>query len=577
MMAIKGKTKKGLVRMVSIALVVLMVLSLAISGLSVAFAATTIYNRSGISSVPKLSREEIAKALEDTEFSTPASPWSVAPSYAGYRSGTLSKDVGQKATDRLNALRVLAGLTQVTYNEKMAAGAQSAALLMSTAGIIEDRPAQPADMSDQRYEELLPCAQSCVFATTSSFCDAIDGWMVGKNDATLYARRSQLNPNMPWVGYGYAKNPSTSWWLYKGFCAAAMTSGSSYKPNYDFIAWPASGYFPNNIFDGDTWWSLSLNPEIYQQPDADKVQVLLTRDVDSTSWVLYNGRGDCNTSGHTIMFKPDDVSKYTGNYTVRVSGLQSVKGGDSSVVYRVEFFDTGDFLKQTTPDPVATPTNKPDELPPRDPNTDPVMPSVKPDEKRPTPKPAVVTMQAESPEFTDVPRVHWAYSYIDKAARCGVVFGMGGNKYSPNEQITGYEFATILLRFLYRDEFNKVSDTEPWTVKIDRVASTCGLWDGLSSMQRAQPINRNQMATMIANAVRGTKLIVVTNADRTAVPSRFVDWSEIPSGHRNDVATCVSNGILDGVGDSRFGGSQSMDRAQAATVFCRLYDLSYKM
>ena len=47
-------------------------------------------------------------------------------------------------------------------------------------------------------------------------------------------------------------------------------------------------------------------------------------------------------------------------------------------------------------------------------------------------------------DFTDVPTSHWAYSYIDKMAKGGLIKGYGNNKFGPNDTFTVAQMATII-------------------------------------------------------------------------------------------------------------------------------------
>ena len=59
-----------------------------------------------------------------------------------------------------------------------------------------------------------------------------------------------------------------------------------YEPrvDYDFVAWPAAGNFPNDLFVGSDPWSVSLNTKYYMKPDIDEVSVTITRQSDGKSW-----------------------------------------------------------------------------------------------------------------------------------------------------------------------------------------------------------------------------------------------------------------------------------------------------
>ena len=55
--------------------------------------------------------------------------------------------------------------------------------------------------------------------------------------------------------------------------------------------------------------------------------------------------------------------------------------------------------------------------------------------------------------FTDVPQSNWAAPYVERAAAKGWVSGVGGGKYEPNASVTYSQFAVMLDKALYPDDF----------------------------------------------------------------------------------------------------------------------------
>ena len=557
-----------------------------LSGIGTAYANTNRYDSSGASNLPKLSKEEIAKLLDETEFKTPSSMWDSKPGFNPYSAGRVKNTVLQQATDRLNAMRLLAGLQPVVHNNDLSQQAQHASVLLADGGLIVDNPLKPNGMSDAFYKKALEAVQNSVASTNPKFSEVVDEWLLGPTDSSvgLTARRWQLNPAMAYVGFGYAEKNTSSWWLYKEFTTELCTNKQAGIPAYDFISWPASGNFPNDVFPEDGWWSLQVNPKNYNLSDLSNIQVVLTRVADNKSWIFYDGVQqyglgfnvgvDSIGSGSMIAFRPDDVAKYVGVYDVKVTGLRTINNVSAELTYRVEFFDADEYLKADDLKPSNTTAPNPDTtLPPRDPNKDP-DPVVTPptSSTHPTPKLIIPPYNPATVEYTDVSKAHWAHSYIQKATKHGIVMGVGADKFEPNRSVIGYEFGAILLRALYGEELAKVKDTNPWTMKIDTVGNTCGIWSGLSAMNRYQPISRYQMATMIVNALQGSRLSKISAKDYPHLTGRFYDWNTVPVGYQDDVATCIYWGILDGVSEGYFGGSSNMDRAQAATVYSRIYD-----
>ena len=57
-------------------------------------------------------------------------------------------------------------------------------------------------------------------------------------------------------------------------------------------------------------------------------------------------------------------------------------------------------------------------------------------------------MTVSGVKFTDVPATFWGYKYVQYCANAGIVSGVGGNKFDPNANLTGYQFAKMLMAAL---------------------------------------------------------------------------------------------------------------------------------
>ena len=61
------------------------------------------------------------------------------------------------------------------------------------------------------------------------------------------------------------------------------------------------------------------------------------------------------------------------------------------------------------------------------------------------------------PTFSDVPADHWAYEFVEKAAKEGWVAGVGNGRFGVDNQVTYAEFATMLTRAYFSDELEAYS------------------------------------------------------------------------------------------------------------------------
>ncbi len=506
---------------------------------------------SGTADVPKMTKHEIKDLLDRTEFSTNAGIWSTAPNLTEpHEVGGLTWDIQNRATARLNALRQIAGVSSVMLDTGLSETSQYGAVVQALNGKLDHYPDHPEGLPDAIYNRGYLASRASNLAAGAKFNEVVDILMTdgaARNIATVGHRRWQLNPTMTRVGFGYAENPRTS---YDRFTAEYVIDMQGKRPVFNFIAWPASGNFPNDTlaFEYDTPWSITLNRDIYAVPNVRDLTVRLTRISDNYTWE-FDGEDTYYTSdygtyfnldtgnyggGFAIIFRPDSIYKYEGLYEVQVSGLRSVSGHRVDLRYQVDFFDSSELGEPTVP----------------------VIPNV----------PTVTG-------FSDVTRDHWAYNYVMRAAGDGAVQGVGGGRYSPDNTVTGYEFAAILLRGLFPQYIEAGSPYNPWYYQIDAAANRAGLWYGLDSIEKSAPLTRYQMSAMIYNALSA---LGVPRKDATLCPEIYSgvhDWDIIPGAWEDAVVTCLHYKVLNGVGGGRFDGNSNMTRAQAATVYCRVKDL----
>ena len=65
---------------------------------------------------------------------------------------------------------------------------------------------------------------------------------------------------------------------------------------------------------------------------------------------------------------------------------------------------------------------------------------------------------AAGPSFLDVSQSHWAYQFVEQAAKEGWVSGVGNGKFNPNGKVTGAEWYTMVIRAFFPD---KIPDEAP--------------------------------------------------------------------------------------------------------------------
>ena len=123
--------------------------------------------------------------------------------------------------------------------------------------------------------------------------------------------------------------------------------------------------------------------------------------------------------------------------------------------------------------------------------------------------------------FSDVAATAWYAGYVEYCAGAGYVAGIGGGKFDPNANVTGVQFAKMLLCALgYKAEIEGYTGSD-YTIAIARDANKNGLFDDLSIVTSAS-LTREQAAQMAFNALKATVVEYqggtnVTTSDGTSV------------------------------------------------------------
>ena len=139
-------------------------------------------------------------------------------------------------------------------------------------------------------------------------------------------------------------------------------------------------------------------------------------------------------------------------------------------------------------------------------------------------------LTATSNSFVDLEP--WAEPYVAYAEREGLIVGVGDGRFDPQGELSGYQWALMLLRLLgYADKSEGISG-ENWQAATARLASQTGLDKNIANMGAI--LSRKQAAQMILNALRAD---LVVYADRVDVNSTVSDGELAVSGGRTTETT----------------------------------------
>lgn len=323
-----------------------------------------------------------AAQLKAAWLAMPAEPlgtkiFASASSLSPYKAGTLTANAQSYVKSLLNLYRTQAGLDPVSLTSGLNRSAAQGTLVNSYLGFtLSHFPPVPEGVSAAAAKPGRYAASTSNLALSwstgnrsSVLGKAIGGWM---DDADSYNagmvghRRWILNPGLKTTGIGASHRSLSGYHVYHTGLRVFNNAGSamydsSYAQvgggssrDYQYVAWPASGAMLSGLFSAGVPWSVSLNPDLYQDPKRSDVTVKVTRVSDGKAWTLSKNDSSSTTKGEffqvnadgygegpVIIFNPGKAnlgaSKYKGAYTVKIRGLRTAEGESTSLTYRVNF------------------------------------------------------------------------------------------------------------------------------------------------------------------------------------------------------------------------------------------------
>ena len=186
----------------------------------------------------------------------------------------------------------------------------------------------------------------------------------------------------------------------------------------------------------------------------------------------------------------------------------------------------------------------------------------------------LVSASASVTRFVDVPAGAWYADAVEDVAANGLMDGVGGRCFAPNDALTRAMFVTVLGRLVQINEadYTSVSFTDvtpgSWYAPYVEWAAQQNIVNGMSSgrFEPNTPITREQMATIIARYVQSTGKALPTITD----PVTLRDMNAVSDWARDGVELMRTTGIIAGDERGYFNPRGLATRAQAATVFMRL-------
>lgn len=198
---------------------------------------------------------------------------------APYSIGKANPDALRLALERANVFRRIAGLHPVTLDENLTTAAQKGAALMAITGVSgHGTQPQPKGMDNDLYSAGKAATTKCNLATNSSLVDTIGTFIDdhgGTDDihanAKVGHRMKFLDHRLTSLGFGIAPANPTGGGINATLANYSNLENAKHPDmgSWDFVAWPAPGYFPLKAGVFDRYpsllprWSVTLNRETY--------------------------------------------------------------------------------------------------------------------------------------------------------------------------------------------------------------------------------------------------------------------------------------------------------------------------
>lgn len=467
-----------------------------------------------------------------------------------YSPGKLQEAYILEGVKAVNWVRYLAGLPDdIEADLTLGDQQQAAALLNAIHGELNHYPAQPQGMSASLYSLGANGAKSSNIAYgADNFMEAVvDLYMADSSTGNIDRvghRRWILNPSMKKTMFGAALGQSGTHEVAYSNMYSFDKSRPAGEVTYEYIAWPAAGQFPLEVWHDKDPWSISLNPDIYDNTKTSSVTVKMTRQSDGKVWNFSADDRDkagkyftVNKGGYgipyCIIFRPDLAMEYKAEdqFHVEVTGLYGKANGKQlSLSYDTQFFKA----KQETEQPIEQPTS-----------------------------PTVNTVQI-SP---------WAKEDYLKLSEHSLLDGLEGNNHA--SQINRKEFTYIAFNlYKYKTSYEMQGIVSPFS-DIDQArishAAKLGLIQGTAEGQFSpeKKLTRQEAVVVLMNLYKkfGGDISTLKGTN----PS-FADNAEIAAWAKQDAYAAYQLGLIQGMGKNQFRPKDNLTKEQAYVMLAKLLD-----
>ncbi|MBU5671490.1 S-layer homology domain-containing protein [Paenibacillus brevis] len=475
---------------------------------------------------------------------------------APYSSGKLKDAYILEGIKAVNLARYLAGLPDdVQPDYALGKQQQAAALLNAINGQLSHYPSQPSGMNEDLYRIGANAAKSSNIAYgADTFREAVfDLYMADSGESNMDRvghRRWILNPVMKKTMFGAVVGQSGTIEVPYSNMYSFDASRAAGEVVYDQIAWPSAGQFPLEVWHDKDPWSVSLNPDIYDNKRTNGIKVKMTRKADGKVWSL--DPSDQNKGGKyfkvdtgyyaipfCIIFRPDSSIKYNpeDQFHIEITGLYSKANGQSvSIAYDTQFFTAGQQEESISESQTHPQTN----------------------------------LQNES---SDATVSSWAQEYYLKLKSNALLDGVADINHS--RQISRQEFTTIAFNlYQYLTSYEMQEAASPFA-DIDQSkishAAKLGIIQGTSAglFSPDKQLTRQEAVVVLMNLHKklGGNIAALRNTNAI-----FADDAQIASWAKADAYAAYNLGFIQGTGANQFQPKANLTKEQVYVMLAKLME-----
>ncbi len=272
-----------------------------------------------------------------------------------YSSGVLNQEFINDGVSMVKYLRLLAGLSDDVYASSSANTKSQYGAVLNATSEFSHTPKKPEDMSTTFYNTAYNATStSNLSAGTDGLSNSVKYLMEDSDVSNIDRighRRWILLPNLKEFGLGYVEINSG----YRKYTVMKVFGGlETVDADYDHVLWPNKDYFPTEFIKSNTPWTVTLNPNKYDNKKTSEIRVEITS--KKTGVKVNFDKNDTNKSDkyfnvetngygvpYCIIFRPgkDTFTQYSSGdiYDVKINNIYLINGDIITFEYQIEFFD----------------------------------------------------------------------------------------------------------------------------------------------------------------------------------------------------------------------------------------------